>query len=92
MMALSLAEAAGLTEVKVADAGSYKSPNSAKRALASAGRMIAGYLSSETGSKVPSTSLDGTELIGYCGDSGHEEKPGNWILHPELCAAIRIAT
>ena len=92
LMALSLAEADGLTEERVANAGSYKSTASAKKALASAGRMIAGYLSKETGSKVPSTSLDGIALIGFCSDSGHEEKPGNWILHPELCAAIRIAT
>lgn len=92
MMALSLADADGLTEKRVANAGSYKSTASAKKALASAGRMIAGYLSTETGSKVPSTSLDGVALIGFCSDSGHEEKPGNWILHPELCAAIRIAT
>ncbi|WP_338551063.1 hypothetical protein [Roseovarius phycicola] len=92
LMALSLAEDNGLAEEKVADAGSYKSANSAKKALASAGRMIAGYLSSKTGSKMPSKSLDGTALIGFCGDSGQEDKPGNWILHPELCAAIRIAT
>ena len=92
MMALSLAEADGLTEEKVAHAGSYKSTASAQKALASAGRMIAGYLSSETGSKAPSTSLDGIALIGFCGNPGHEERLGNWILHPELCAAIRIAT
>jgi len=92
LMALSLAEADGLTEERVANAGSYKSTASAKKALASAGRMIAGYLSTETGSKVPSRSMDGVALIGFCSDSGHEEKPGNWILHPELRAAIRIAT
>ena len=92
MMALSLAEADGLTEEKVAHAGGYKSTASAQKALASAGRMIAGYLSSETSSKVPSKSLDGIALIGFCSDSVHEGRPGNWILHPELSAAIRIAT
>ncbi|QGX97196.1 hypothetical protein EI983_02430 [Roseovarius faecimaris] len=92
LMALSLAEADGLTEERIANAGSYKSTISARKALASAGRTIAGYLSSESGSKVPSTSCDGMALIGSRGVSGHEEKPGNWILHPELCAAIRIAT
>jgi len=91
LMALSLAEADGLAEIKFADAGSYKSLTSANRALASAGRMIAGYLSSETGSTVPSTSSDGSALIGYRGASGHDQKPGNWIMHPELCAAIRNA-
>ena len=92
MMALSLAEADGLTEERVAYAGGYKSTASAKKALASAGQMIAGYLSSETGSKAPSTNLDGIALIGFCGDPGHEEKPGNWILHPELRDALRITT
>lgn len=91
MMALSLSEADGLTEEKVAQAGNYKSTASTKKSLESAGRMIARYLSSETGSKVPSTSLDGTALIGSRGGSADEEKPGNWIMHPELCAAIRTA-
>ncbi|CUH76731.1 hypothetical protein TRM7557_01031 [Tritonibacter multivorans] len=92
MMALSLAAADGLTEERVATAGSYKSTASAQNALASAGRMIAGFLSSETGSKARSTRLDGIALIGFCGDPGHEEKSVNWIMHSELCAAIRIAT
>lgn len=91
LTALSLAEEDGLTEERVANAGGYKSTASAKKALASAGRVIAGYLSSETCSKMPSKSLDGTALICFCGDSGHEEKPGNWIMHPELCAAVRTA-
>ncbi|SLN71638.1 hypothetical protein TRL7639_04263 [Falsiruegeria litorea R37] len=92
VMALAQAEADGLAKVKVAAAGSYKSTTSAKKALASAGRMIVEYLSSETGSKVPATSLDGFASIGFCGDAEHQENPANWILHPELCAAIRIAT
>ncbi|MEW9920974.1 hypothetical protein AB2B41_15270 [Marimonas sp. MJW-29] len=91
VMALSLAEADGLAEVKVAIAGSYKSTTSANRALASAGRMIAGYLFSGTGSKEPSTASDGSAIIGYRNVPSHEHKPGNWIMHPELCAAIRIA-
>jgi hypothetical protein len=92
MMALSLAEADGLTEERVAYAGGYKSTASAQKALANAGRMIAGFLSSETGSMVPLTSLDGVALIGFRGEPEPEEKPGNWILHPELCAALRITT
>ena len=52
MMALSLAEADGLTAEKVAHAGGYKSTASAQKALANAGRMIAGFLSSETGSSM----------------------------------------
>jgi len=40
---------------------------------------------------VPSTSLDGVTLIGFWSNCAHEEMPGNWIMHPELRAAIRIA-
>lgn len=89
LVALSLAEPDGLSETKVAHAGSYKSLPSANRALASAGRMIAGYLTSETGAAAPSTSSDGSALIGYQVASGPDEKPGNWILHPELSAAVQ---
>jgi hypothetical protein len=77
MMTLSLANADGLTEEKVANEGSYRSTASAKKALAIAGRMIAGYLSTETATNVPSTSLDGVTLIGFCSNCTHEEKPGN---------------
>ncbi|WP_420863302.1 hypothetical protein [Algirhabdus cladophorae] len=89
LMALSLKEADGLAQVKVADAGSYKSTTSANRALASVGRMIAGYLSWGTGSTGPSTGPDGSTLIGYRDVTEHDEKAENWIMHPELCAAIR---
>ncbi len=89
LMALSLVEAGGLAEAKVADAGNYKSTTSANRALASVGRMIASYLSSGTGSLRPSIGSDGSALIGYRDASEHDEKPESWIMHPELCAAIR---
>ena len=90
LTALSLPNAEQeLTEVRMANGAGYKSLASANRALASAGRMIAGYLSSESGSKGPSTSLDGTAHSGYRGVSEHDEKVENWRLHPELCAAIR---
>ncbi|WP_050931982.1 hypothetical protein [Aestuariivita boseongensis] len=89
LMALSLEEADGLAEVKVADAGNYKSTTSANRALASVGRMIASYLSSGTGSIRPSKGSDGSALIGYRDVSEHDEKTESWIVHPELCAAIR---
>lgn len=91
LLALSLAEENGLKRVMVARAGSYKSTTSAKNALANVGRMISSYLFSETDSEEPSILLDGHALIVFCDDSGHEEKLSNWILHPELCAAIRIA-
>ncbi len=89
LIALSLEEVDGLAEVKVADAGNYKSTTSANRALASVGRMIASYLSSGTGSLRPSTGSDGSALIGFRDVSEHDEKPESWIMHPELCVAIR---
>ena len=89
LIALSLVEAGGLAEAKVADAGNYKSTTSANRALASVGRMIASYLSSGTGSLRPSIGSDGSALIGYRDVSEHDEKPESWTMHPELCAAIR---
>ena len=92
MMALSLAQADGLTEEKVANAGSYKSAASAYKALSSAGLMIAGYLSSETDPTESLTRADGKALIGYRHASAQEESLGNWIMHPELCAAMRLAT
>lgn len=92
MMALSLAEAEGLTAVRVAVAGGYKSTSSANKALSSAGLMISGYLTSDTDPTTISTSSNGSALIGYRSASAHDKKPGNWIMHPELCAAMRIAT
>lgn len=89
LIALSLEEAHGLAEAKVADAGNYKSTTSANRALASVGRMIAGYLSSGTDSIRPSTVSDGSALIGYRDVSEHDEKAERCIMHPELCSAIR---
>lgn len=92
MMALSLAKADGVTEEKVASAGSYRSTASALKALASAGLMIAEYLSTETATKVTTKSLDGVMLIGFCSNCVNEDKPKNWIMHPELRTAVRIAT
>lgn len=91
LTALSLADANGLTEAKMASAANYKSLLSANRSLASAGRMLATYLSSETVSSVPSPSLEGSTLLGYRTRSEEDEKPGNWILHPELRDAVRAA-
>lgn len=89
LMALSQEETDGLAAVKIVDAGSYKSTTLANRALASVGRMIAGYLSLGTGPKGPSTGSDGSALIGYLDVSEYDEKAENWIMHPELCEAIR---
>jgi hypothetical protein len=92
LMALSLAKSDGMTAEKVANAGGYKSTTSANRALSSAGLMIAGYLSSETDLTGPSMNSDGRALIGHRIVSAHDTKLGDWIMHPELCAAMRIAT
>ena len=91
LLALSLAEADGLPEVKLAFAGSYKSAASATRTLGTVGRMIDGYLSSETGTTAPSTTADGNALIAYRALSDQDETPQNWVMHPELCAAVRTA-
>ena len=91
LLALSLAEADGLPEVKLAFAGSYKSAASAIRTLGTVGRMIDGYLSSETGAAATSTTADGNALIAYRALSDQDETPQNWVMHPELCAAVRTA-
>jgi len=90
LAALSLADAEeGLTEVRVANGAGYKSHASANRSLASAGRMVATFLSSETVSNGSSTDLDGTAVLGFRGEPQHDKDPGNWVLYPELRDAIR---
>ncbi|WP_299197917.1 hypothetical protein [uncultured Tateyamaria sp.] len=91
LAALSLADEDGLTEVRVANGAGYKSRASANRSLASAGRLIATFLSSETVSNGSSTNLDGTAVLGFRGEPEHDGDPGNWILYPELRDAIRAA-
>lgn len=91
LMALSVADVDGLSEAKVAYAGSYKTETSANKALASVGRMIAGYLSSQADAATPAPSADGSALIGYRGPCDQDETRIKWTLHPELCAAMRDA-
>lgn len=91
LAALSLADADGLTEARMANGVGYKSHTSANRSLARAGRLIATFLSSETVSNGSSTDLDGTAVLGFRGEPQHDKDPGNWILHPELRDAIRDA-
>lgn len=91
LMALSLADKDGLTEMQMANAAGYKSPASANRSLAGAGLLIANYLSAETVSNVGSKDQEGTSILGFRGEPKKEEDPGNWILYPELRAAVRLA-
>ena len=90
LTALALADDEGLSEVRVASAAGYKTNASANRALASAGLLIASYLSLEATPDVATRDHDGTIFLGYRGRQTNE-KPGNWILYAELREAIRAA-
>ena len=83
---LALADDAGLTEGRMARAAGYKSPASANRSFAAAGLLIAEYLSLDTPGD-----CEGTTWLGMRGEPRNEKDPGNWILHPELTAAVRSA-
>ncbi|SFC26431.1 hypothetical protein [Tropicimonas isoalkanivorans] len=89
LMALSLAGEEGLTDARMAYAAGYKSQASANRSFASANLLIASYLSVETVS--PGTETEGTYLLGFRAEPRDEEDPGNWVLHPELREAVRVA-
>ena len=91
LTALSLAGAEGLTEARMANAAGYRSQASANRSFAGAGLLIANYLSVQTSSNGSSKELEGASLLGFRGETRHEDDPGNWILHPELRDAVRIA-
>ncbi|KNG91963.1 hypothetical protein [Pseudaestuariivita atlantica] len=91
LLALALADDAGLSEVRVASAAGYKSNASANRALASAGLLIASYLSLEATPDAATSDNDGTMFLGYRGRQRNDENPGNWILHAELREAVRSA-
>jgi hypothetical protein len=89
LTALALADDEGLSEVRVASAAGYKSNASANRALASAGLLIASYLSLEAPAEPGGGEHGGTIFLGYRGQQKNEEDPGNWILHDELREAVR---
>ena len=91
LAALALAGEEGLSELGLAGAAGYKSSASAHRALASAGLLIASYLSLETTSGVETSGQDGTAVLAYRGEQRSEEDPGNWVLHAELREAVRAA-
>lgn len=91
LAALALAGEDGLSENGLASAAGYKSSASAHRALASAGLLIASYLSLETTSGVATNGQDGTAVLAYRGEQANEEDSGNWVLHAELREAVKAA-
>lgn len=91
LTALALADDEGLSEMRLASAAGYKSNASANRAFASAGLLIASYLSLEATSDVAISEQDGSTFLGYRGEQRNDEDPGNWILYTELREAVRNA-
>ncbi|SHH35146.1 hypothetical protein [Marivita hallyeonensis] len=89
LLALAFAEDGGLTEMRMATAAGYKSHASANRAFAAAGMLVANYLSVETPSSEATNDLGGATLLAFRGEQSNADKPGNWILHPELREAVR---
>jgi hypothetical protein len=91
LTALSLAGENGLPDGRMSNAAGYKSESSANRSFVAAGLLIAEYLS--TGSQAGDTpsASEGTALLGFRGATVNEEGAGNWILHPELRQAVRLA-
>jgi hypothetical protein len=91
LTALSLTGDDGLTDARMAYAAGYKSEASANKSFLAAGLLIANYLfAGSQGEEVPGTS-EGTALLGFRGVTETEEETGNWILHPELRKAVRLA-
>ncbi|SPF81482.1 hypothetical protein [Pseudoprimorskyibacter insulae] len=91
LTALAFAEDGGMSEASLANAAGYKSRASSNRAFASAGLLIANYLSLEATSSVATDEHDGTRFLGYRGKQRNDEDPGNWLLHAELRDAVRNA-
>lgn len=89
LTALALAEDDGLTEKRLASAAGYKSNASANRALASAGLLIANYLSVDAIPGAVASEPEGATFLGYRGGQKTSDVPGNWILHAELRDAVR---
>lgn len=89
LIALALADGDGLSDNRLASAAGYKSQASANRAFASAGLLIASYLSMETPPEDADADKEGTTFLGYRGEPRTEKDRGNWILHSELREAVR---
>lgn len=91
LTALSLAGEDGLPDAKMARAAGYKSEASANRSFVATGLLIVEYLfAGSQGATAPGTS-EGTALLGFRGPAKTEDGTGNWIMHPELRQAVRLA-
>ena len=91
LTALSLAGDDGLTDARMAYAVGYKSVASANKSFAATGLLIAEYLSSGSQDDDAPSASDGAALLGFRGEAATEQDAGNWILHPELRQAVRLA-
>jgi hypothetical protein len=91
LTALSLAGDDGLTDSRMAYAAGYKSESSANRSFLATGLLIAEYLSSGSHADDAPDTPEGTALLGFRAGTASEEDTGNWILHPELRQAVRLA-
>ena len=91
LTALSLADEHGLTDASIAYAAGYKSEASANKSFAATGSLIAEYLSAGSQADDAAGTPEGTALLGFRGITASEEDTGNWILHPELRQAVRLA-
>ncbi|SIO54927.1 hypothetical protein SAMN05444722_3435 [Rhodovulum sp. ES.010] len=91
LTALALADNEGLSEGRLASEAGYKSKASANRALASAGLLIASYLSLEANPGALTSEHDGMMFLGCRGQQTSDDDPGNWILHTELREAVLTA-
>ncbi|TFL17410.1 hypothetical protein [Jannaschia formosa] len=91
LTALSVAGEDGLTDARMARAAGYKSETSANRSFLATGLLIAEHLSVEVQAGDTPDTPEGTALLGFRGASANEDVSGNWILHPELRQAVRLA-
>jgi hypothetical protein len=91
LTALSLADEDGLTDARMAYAAGYKSEASANKSFAATGLLIAEYLFAGSQDDDAPGTPEGTALLGFRGVTATEEETGNWILHPELRQAVRLA-
>lgn len=91
LVALALADGDGMTERRMASASGLKTQSSANRSFARVGLLIANYLSVEAVLGGPSDVVEGTSVLGFRSEPHTVDNPGNWILHPELRDAVRLA-
>ena len=91
LTALSLAGDDGLTDTRMASAAGYKSRSSASKSFAATGLLIAEYLSVDFQAGATPGASEGTALLGFRGAKANDDDAGNWILHPELREAVRLA-